>query len=973
MAPDNLRPALGGMCGIPQWFVWRLEWSPDDEKWLKAPCYAHGGPERMDAGLPKNWTTYDAAMQTMQRLRAANSEPSLDYTIGFRLTEDCGYWFYDLDKCIDVAAGTMSPVAVAAFAMFPNAAWEYSHSGKGLHFFGRGEVPEHAKRNKDKGTEFYTDKRGIAFGNKLQAGGNADTDCTGAVQQLVEHDFPPRTMTLGYIGNRNPAWRGPENDELLIERMLRSGNVLQRMGVGETVRFVDLWTNNTEVLHQHFWDDLENKPKQSEIDMSLAVRLAWWTGNDAERMLRLMLRSQLVRDKWYTHATFLDLTIEEAINRNGVACYAEPEKKLDAARAAAYGTPPPPPPLMPTGATAPAMVPLEQAGIRNHPAKFGPPPPPPPMLPNHTVGQGTGTVPSDMGNPITSVPPPPPPMRPSALTITAGAVIDGATGELVTDTVYNMPADTGTTRVQVISPEMAELRERLIDRVRQCGTVAEMHNDVIPAIQEAGLSEAFVSGFVRLVNDQLKLLGDAPMQTAKLRDLLAPPRVRLVPNAPGWLANYVWCHDAQAFFNLNSGMALDKTNFNAEFNRNMPVKDDGITREDAARFALDVWCLPTVDSVAYRPDEGALFDYEGRSCANTYSPVTIPECAGIAEAKPAIDAFCMHLAALCNRRASVYEQLLSWMAYNVQNPGRKIRWAPLIKGIQGDGKSMIGNVLAAAMGRKNVGVTGNETLCNSGGFTDWATGCAVNVIEEIMLTGKERHKISNMLKQYISNDHVSINAKGAKGYGTKNTTNHMAVTNFNDAVPLELPERRWFVIFSPFHDKQAQALANGFDSPDGTQGMFEMVFNSLRDHPGQWRTWLLTTAIPESFRPNGDAPDTPEKRQMAGNGADDVELWARALIRDGSYGVHPQIVCSALFFRRLEQIAVAENFPLPKTNGRQYLMTRLGFSRGNRVRWEGGNHWTWVRQDCPLDGASILALLDSTREKGGKSDEDVTF
>lgn len=896
----------------------------------------------MDAGAAKNWRPYAEASATARALNAANTEDSLKYTIGFRLTADCGYWFLDMDNC--VTDGKPNTAAQTALDMFPGAAWELSQSGKGLHVFGRGSVPEHSCRNKSMGWEFYTDGRGIAFHPDEHVVGDESRDWTPQVSHLVNVFFPPHVSKSGWDGGRNPAWRGPEDDAELIARALRSKTVSQKFGMGDTVSFAQLWNNDEDALAEFFWDEEHDKIGRTEVDMSLAVRLAWWTGNDGDRIERLMRQSKLYRDKWDTHHTYLrELTIEQAIDRNGPACYTEPPKDIAKVHAAVYGNPPPPPPRIATPAARPGLPPPPPVYVRP-----GAPPPPPP------VAARPG-------------PPPPPPAvhavsERAPMSMTMSAVIDGDTGEVDEDSSYAV----------AISPETAARMVSLRELVSGCPTMEDMHNRVIPQIRESGISAAYIAQFVELVNNRLKLW-DAKMQPAKLRDLMMPPRVKLIPGAPGWLSPFVWCHEMEAFYNLNNGMVMSKTSFNAEFNREMPMKEDGINREDAARFATDIWCLPTVDGIAYRPDVGVLFDYEGRNMANSFNhsciPPRVPVSEGVAEV---IGEFRTHLYALCHSRDDVYAELLSWMAHNTQKPGRKIRWAPLIKGIPGDGKSIIGNVLAAAMGRKHVKVTGNETLCNSGGFTDWATGAAVNVIEEIMLTGKERHKVDNMIKQYISNDHISINGKGIKGYDTKNTTNHMAVTNYSDAVPIHLPERRWFVVFSPFASTADLVRAHGLEHEWELEQRFARIFDSLRDNPGQWRDWLLSIPIPPTFQPNSHAMMTPEKRMMAGNSADDVEMHAAQLLKDGGYGICGQIVVATHFFNKLDAICIAEGATVPKTNTRQFLMTKLGYSR-NKVRWPDRPMNVWCRADCPRDSNSMRELLDATAVEFGIPDENVPY
>jgi signal recognition particle GTPase len=62
--------------------------------------------------------------------------------------------------------------------------------------------------------------------------------------------------------------------------------------------------------------------------------------------------------------------------------------------------------------------------------------------------------------------------------------------------------------------------------------------------------------------------------------------------------------------------------------------------------------------------------------------------------------------------------VIMWMAHNVQYPGRKILWAPILVGVQGDGKTTLAKILAGAMGKANVGAVSPETMFSD--FTGWA-------------------------------------------------------------------------------------------------------------------------------------------------------------------------------------------------------------------------------------------------------------
>lgn len=288
--------ALGGMLNIPQWFVWRLTWDQEENKFQKVPCYPDGSKYRMDAQDPSNWQTFANARASLAVLRQRNDGHA--YTLGFWLTADTGYWFFDIDKC--VSAGQLTPLAQQLTAGFNGAAWEWSSSGTGLHIFGRGVIPEHRRKDAHRANlEFYHDKRGIAFGLSGQFFGNADTDHSGAVRWLVDNYFPPQALPGEVLDSAfdQPVagYNGPADDDELIARIRRSER-LDAAAVfaglpAERATFSDLFDGNQSVLQRVY-------AGASDQDYALIGILSFWTGRDAVRTERIMRRSQLYRDKW---------------------------------------------------------------------------------------------------------------------------------------------------------------------------------------------------------------------------------------------------------------------------------------------------------------------------------------------------------------------------------------------------------------------------------------------------------------------------------------------------------------------------------------------------------------------------------------------------------------------------------------------------------------------------------------------------
>ena len=221
-----------------------------------------------------------------------------NHGVGFVITDKDPFWFLDIDDCLNPDGLNWSPVALSLLSSFNGAAVEVSSSGKGLHIIGSGMCPQHGCRNREQKLEFYTEGRFVALtGN--QAVGDAGLDCTPIVHWLVQQYFTPQNTPINSPWTDEPClgWRWPSDDNDLINRALRSQS--GRAAFGNGVQFRDLWDANVEALAKAYPDNNRTLGyNESSADASLAQHLAFWTGNDCERIRRLMWQSKLKREKW---------------------------------------------------------------------------------------------------------------------------------------------------------------------------------------------------------------------------------------------------------------------------------------------------------------------------------------------------------------------------------------------------------------------------------------------------------------------------------------------------------------------------------------------------------------------------------------------------------------------------------------------------------------------------------------------------
>ena len=311
----SLPPALAALADYPQWVTYRLVPKPNG-KTDKLPCHWATG-EISNAHDPAIRTSYDTALAHAD-LAARGGHGS---GVGFVLTADDPFWFLDIDNC--AVGGDWSPLAKGLCQRLAGAAVEVSQSGKGLHIIGSGPVPSHGCKNIALGLEFYSELRFIAITGNAGEGG----DCRAVVDvaPVIAQYFPanaarsasePAEWTYGPV----EAWNGPTDDAELIrlacatKPKISAANALRPNSAPDSVSFGALWLRDEAILGAA-WppNNAYDTYDASSADLSLASRLAFWTGKDCERIERLMRESPLARAKYDQHASYLRGTILMAV------------------------------------------------------------------------------------------------------------------------------------------------------------------------------------------------------------------------------------------------------------------------------------------------------------------------------------------------------------------------------------------------------------------------------------------------------------------------------------------------------------------------------------------------------------------------------------------------------------------------------------------------------------------------------------
>lgn len=312
----ELPAALAPLAAYRQFILYRLDQDPFiQSKVHKRPIDYRTGrmPVKGQGGAhdPSIWL--DTATAFVERAKYGP-----EYGVGFVLTPADPFFLIDIDsQLIDIPgeAPRWSDWATWLCTRFGGAAIEVSQSGRGLHIIGSGTCPNHGCKS-DYGFDLYTSFRFIALtGSSIV--GDASTRHDAALLDLLPY-LTAAQPTDGADWTDEPveSYGGPEDDEDLLRIACRSMPAAARFGAAVTATFEQLWSRDVDALAACYPSDANAKAASpydnSRVDAALAQHLAFWTGNNCERIRELMNRSALRRDKWDDRPEYVERTILKA-------------------------------------------------------------------------------------------------------------------------------------------------------------------------------------------------------------------------------------------------------------------------------------------------------------------------------------------------------------------------------------------------------------------------------------------------------------------------------------------------------------------------------------------------------------------------------------------------------------------------------------------------------------------------------------
>lgn len=147
----------------------------------------------------------------------------------------------------------------------------------------------------------------------------------------------------------------------------------------------------------------------------------------------------------------------------------------------------------------------------------------------------------------------------------------------------------------------------------------------------------------------------------------------------------------------------------------------------------------------------------------------------------------------------VFNYLLDWMAYPLQNPGAKMTTAVIMHGPQGTGKSIIFKGLARIYGMGNpfrdYSVILDQKALQDNFNADWEN--KLFVLAEEVVNSSEKWQLKNELKELVTGNRIRIRKVFTDAYYQKNQLQMAFLSNEGQPLPLENGDRRHLVIWTP--------------------------------------------------------------------------------------------------------------------------------------------------------------------------------
>jgi hypothetical protein len=171
---------------------------------------------------------------------------------------------------------------------------------------------------------------------------------------------------------------------------------------------------------------------------------------------------------------------------------------------------------------------------------------------------------------------------------------------------------------------------------------------------------------------------------------------------------------------------------------------------------------------------------------------------------------------MCQREAldvreKLFDFVIKWLAFPIQNPGAKMKSCLVYHGPQGTGKNLLFEAVMQIYAKYG-SILDQKALESE--FTEWASKKLFVIADEVVARS-EVYQVKNQLKVLITGSKIRINPKNILAYDETNHLNLVFLSNERMPVVLEEDDRRHAIVWTPdkldeaYYVAVAEEMANG--------------------------------------------------------------------------------------------------------------------------------------------------------------------
>ena len=303
-----------------------------------------------------------------------------------------------------------------------------------------------------------------------------------------------------------------------------------------------------------------------------------------------------------------------------------------------------------------------------------------------------------------------------------------------------------------------------------------------------------------------------------------------------WADEWYYCGMNKLMYNINKvNQPIDRDYFNVQFTKRMPPNNNGSKPKafDAIMANKNGYEMQYFDTLKYAPGEPLMFTLNGETYLNTFKP--FPELStgefGTHEIDSTIEEHVnKHYKALAGNRPEIIHYLKQHLAWMRMEPAKRIHIGLAVTSeLTGIGKSTLKELYSIVLGSRNTNTAGNTELTNT--FNTFvAEPYKVTFFEEISLHGKVMAAAMEKLKEYITEDVVSVRDLHKKSQKMHCSTCFVIFSNYTEILGRQGSGRRWSSVTCPYTSIGQLEEIFGMDR----HAFFRSYRKLMKDHPDRF-------------------------------------------------------------------------------------------------------------------------------------------